>query len=357
MMRTYRGVVFEIEKKYTVFLTEKGEFLRGFPIGGSPNIGDEVDFHLINKPSLFGGEVKPRLLGTVMIAAVLLLSIVASLIPMGDEVMAYVQLETDTAMELGINESGEVIDLRYLNGTSVETEKSLDHWKGDSISKVLDSALKKLTAKNISEPINIIIIYKNTKNQQNVKKIVGNAVRDVQSANEELTMKIGESTTEERKIANKQEMSIYKFQKSQQIKPEKEMKPSSEIDKDLKNNPANEYREKETPIDKESIPSVPANEKVNGNENAKEASENKGQKSNETVEKPIKEQKEKPEESLLEKEKGKSSNPEQGNGNPNKGDQSQASQQPKEHKNEQKQSGNANSANAASKNKDQPNSP
>ena len=356
-MRTYRGVVFEIEKKYTVFLTGKGEFLRGFPIGGSPNIGDEVDFHLINKPSLFGREVKPRLLGTVMIAAVLLLSIVASLIPMGDEVMAYVQLESDTAVELGVNEKGKVIVLRYLNGTSVGTENSFDHWKGDPISKVLDSTLKKLTAKNSSEPINIIIIYESTKNQQKVQEIVVNAVRDVQSAREELTLKIGKSTAEERVKANKQGMSVFKFQESQQIKPEKEIKPSSEIDEDLKNNPANEQREKVTPIDKEPIISVPTNEKVNGNENVKEANENKGQKSNETVEKPIKELKEKPKESPVEKEKGKSSDHEQGNGNPNKGNQSPASQQPKEQKNEQKQSENANSENAASKNRDQPNSP
>lgn len=355
MMRTYRGVVFEIEKKYTVFLTEKGEFLRGIPIGGPPNIGDEVDFHLINTPSLFSGRVKPRLFGTVMIAAVLLLSIVASLIPMGDEVMAYVQLESDTAVELGINESGEVIVLRYLNGTSVETKKSPDHWKGDSISKVLDRALKKLTAKGISEQVNITIIYENSKNQQKVQKIVGNAVRDVQSANKELTMKIGESTAEERAMANMQEMSVYKFKESQQVNPAKEIKPSSEIDEDRKNNPANEHREIKTPINKESIPSVPANEKVNGNENAKESSGNKVQKSNGTVEKPIREQKEKTKETPGEK--GKSSNPEPGNGNSDKGNQSPASQQPKENKNEQKQSGNDNSANAASKNKDQPNSP
>lgn len=353
MMRTYRGVVFEIEKKYTVFLTEKGEFLRGIPIGGPPNIGDEVDFHLINTPSLFSGRVKPRLLGTVMIAAVLLLSIVASLIPMGDEVMAYVQLESDTAVELGVNESGEVIVLRYLNGTP--SEKSLDHWKGDSISKVLDTALKKLTAKGISEQVNITIIYENSKNQQKVQKIVGNAIRDVKSENKELTMKIGESTAEERAMANNQEMSVYKFKESQQVNPAMEIKPSSEIDEDIKNNPANEQREMETPINKESFPSVPANEKVNGNENAKESSGNKVQKSNGTVEKPIREQKEKPKETPAEK--GKSSNPELGNGNSNKGNQSPAPQQPKENKNEQKQSGNDNSANAASKNKDQPNSP
>ncbi|WP_339263652.1 anti-sigma factor domain-containing protein [Solibacillus sp. FSL W7-1472] len=353
-MRTYRGVVFEIEKKYTVFLTEKGEFLRGIPIGGPPNIGDEVDFHLINTPSLFSGRVKPRLCGTVMIAAVLLLSIVASLIPMGDEVMAYVQLESDTAMELGINELGEVIVLRYLNGTSVETKKSPDHWIGDSISNVLDTALKKLTAKGISEQVNITIIYENSKNQQKVQKIVGNAVRDVQSANKELTMKIGESTAEERAMANMQEMSVYKFKESQQVNPAKEIKPSSEIDEDRKNNPANEQREMETPINKEPISSVPANEKVNRNENAKESSGNKVQKSNGTVEKPIMEQKEKTKETPVEK--GKSSHPEPGNGNSNKG-QSPAPQQPKENKNEQKQSENDNSANAASKNKDQPNSP
>ena len=45
MMRTYRGIVCEKKNKYTVFLTDKGDFLRGIPIGKTPDIGDEVDFH------------------------------------------------------------------------------------------------------------------------------------------------------------------------------------------------------------------------------------------------------------------------------------------------------------------------
>src|SRR4051794_36090121 len=109
MMRTYRGVVCEQKKKYTVFLTEKGDFLRGIPIGETADIGDEVDFHLVFTPPLLSGKVKPRFVGVVMIAAVLLFSIVASLIPMNNEVMAYVQLETGTAVELGVDQTGKVI--------------------------------------------------------------------------------------------------------------------------------------------------------------------------------------------------------------------------------------------------------
>lgn len=365
MMRTYRGVVFEIDKKYTVFLTEKGEFLRGIPIGETPNIGDEVDFHLMKTAPLLSGKGKARFVSAVMIAAVLLISIIASLIPMNNEVMAYVQLETDTAVELGVNQTGKVIVIRYLNDLSVEPEDSLDRWKGDSISKVLDTALKKLSTKDSGEQVNITIIYENSKKQSKVQKVIGSAIRELQDTNKELTVEIGESTAEERIMANQHEMSVNKFQKSQQVSPKNELKSSSKID-DKMNNPINELEKKDTHIKstKESIHIVPFNEKGNGNGNEKESSGQKNQKSNGMGEKPERNQNEKTNNSPIEK--GNSNNPEPTSENSNKGNQSPTSNQPKENKIQQEQPKNANSSFNkrelnplldTSKIKDQPNSP
>ena len=211
MMRTYRGIVCEKKNKYTVFLTEKGDFLRGIPIGETPDIGDEVDFHLVSTPSLLSGKVKPRFVGAVMIAAVLLFSIVASLIPMNDKVMAYVQLETDTALELGVNQKGKVISLRYLNETLAEPGNSLVEWKGYPIRIVLDTAVKELSAGTSGGQVIITTIFLNAKSQHKVQKVVGSAVREVRSANNEMTLEIAESTAEERMMANKHEMSIHKL--------------------------------------------------------------------------------------------------------------------------------------------------
>ncbi len=333
MMRTYRGVVCEKKNKYTVFLTDKGVFLRGIPIGETPDIGDEVDFHPVSTTPLLGGRVKPRFVGAVMIAAVLLFSIVASLIPMNDEVMAYVQLETDTAVELGVNQTGKVITLHYLNDTPVEPGNSLDGWKGYSISNVLDMAVKKLSAESNGEQVNITIISQNAKSQHKVQRIIGSAVQEVRSANKELTIEIGDSTAEERVMANKHEMSVHKFKDSLQVSPKKEKKLSTEVDHDMKKNSVNQQREKDARemSNKQSIPTVPSNEKNNGNEKVKESNGLKDPTLKETDTKPNKGQDEKFKHSPAEK--GKSTYPEPESKNSNKGNQNPASKQPKGNQN------------------------
>ena len=341
-MRTYRGVVCEKKNKYTVFLTDKGDFLRGIPIGETPDIGDEVDFHPVFSPALLGGKVKQRFAGAVIIAAMLLLSIVASLIPMNDKVMAYVQLETGMALEFGVNQAGKVITLRYLNDTPIEHGKKLDDWKGHPISKVLDAAVTELSAETNGVQVSITTIFPNAKKQHRVQRIVGSAVQEVRSANKELTIEIGESSEEERVMADQHEMSVHKFKDSQQVSPQNEKKPSTEVDQDKKTNSGNQHRgqdELKKP-DKQSVPTAPSDKKSNGNEKPKDSNELKDPKLKKTDTKPNKEQDEKFKYSPAEK--GKSTNHEPDGKNSNKGNQNPASKQLKENKNQQKQPGTAN---------------
>ena len=277
MMQIHRGIVCEIEKKHTVFLTEKGEFLRGNPICGTPDIGDEVDFYLTSTPSLYSRKVKPRFVGAFMFAAVLLFSIVASLIPVNEKVMAYVQLESDTAVELGVNQMGKVISLRYLNETLDEPEKSLDKWRGQPIGTVLDFAVKELPTGKSAMKVIITTIFPNAKSQQKMQEVVGSAVREVQGVHGELNWIIAESTAEERVAANKHKMSIHKFKVIQQSAPVNEKKSSVEIEHPKQTNPVNQQKDKDAEKNpkKQSVPIVPANQKNTGNEKSKNLEEPK----------------------------------------------------------------------------------
>ncbi|WP_318615845.1 anti-sigma factor domain-containing protein [Sporosarcina sp. YIM B06819] len=347
-MRTYRGVVCEKKNKYTVFLTDKGDFLRGIPIGETPDIGDEVDFHLVSTPSLFSRKVKPRFVGAAMIAAamiaaVLLFSIVASLIPMNDKVMAYVQLETDWALELGVDQKGKVISFRYLNEKLAEPGYSLVEWKGDPIRIVLDTAVKELSAGTNGVQVIITTIFPNAKGQQKVQGIVGSAVQEVRSAHKELNWEIAESTLEERVLANEREMSIHKFKVSQQGTPMNEMKPSTEVNQHKKTNSVNQQIKKDAHknSDKQSVPTVPSNQKNNGDEKSKKSNEPNDPKLRQPETKTNKVQEEKLKYSPVEK--GKSANPALKNSNSNNGNQKPVSKQPKENPNKQKQPGTSNS--------------
>ena len=342
MMRTYRGIVCEQKNKYTVFLTDKGDFLRGIPIGRTPDIGDEVDFHPVFTPALLSRKVKPRFVGAVMLAAVLLISIVASLMPMNDRVMAYVQLETSMALELGVNQTGKVITLRYLNDTNDEPGNRFADLKNYPIGEVLDTAVKELSAGHNDMLVNITIIFQNVKSQEKVQGIVGSAVREVRRANKELTLEIGESTAEERVMANQHEMSVHKFKGSQQVSPMNEKKSSPEVDHDKKPNLGNQQSDKDAPeqSDKQKGPSVPPSEKKSGNGNPKDSNEHKKPILSKPDANPNKERDEKLKHTPAEK--WNPSNPEPENENVKKGNQNSVSQQHKENQNQQKRPGTAN---------------
>jgi len=338
MMRNYRGIVCDKKNKYTVFLTDKGDFLRGIPIGETPEIGDEVDFQMVSTPSTFSRRVKPRFAGAVMIAAMLLFSIVASLIPIDDKVMAYVQLETDSALELGVNQKGKVISLRYLNETLVKPGNVHVEWKGHPIHIVLDTAVKELTADASDVKVIITTIFPNAKSHK-VQGIVESAVREVGSAHKELTWEVAESTAEERVMANKHEMSIHKFKVNQQGPPMNEKKPSTEVDHNNKKNTINQHREKDVNKNpnKQSIPTLQSSQKKNGDESRMESIESKDPKLKQPETKLNKGQEEKFKYSPAEK--GKSAKPAPENSNSNNGNQKPASIQPKENPNQQKQPG------------------
>lgn len=332
MMRTYRGVVCEKKSKYTVFLTKKGDFLRGIPVGESPDIGDEVDFYPVFTPPLFAGKVKPQFAGAVLIAAVLLLFIVASLIPINDKVMAYVQLEAGMALELGVNQAGKVITLRYLNDASDEQEDKLTNWKGRPFSQVLDMAVKELVIETSDVPVILTTIFTSSEKQHKVERIVGSAVQEVRGAHKELAWEIAGSTMEERGMANQHDMSIHKFKASQQGPPVHEKKPSPEIEHDEKTNSRNQQREQEAP--QQSVPTTPSNQKNGGNEGRKEPMELQEYKLKKTEPKQNKRQEERFKSPPAEKEKSSHSTPERKNAD--KGNQNPAVKQPKEDYSQQK---------------------
>lgn len=317
MMRTYRGVVFEKRKKYTVFLTEEGEFVRGIPTSRSPEIGEEADFEKMDANQRLSGKMKPKLVGALMMAAVLFFVILTSFIPANEQVMAYVQLETNDAVELGVNRAGKVIEIRYLNEESKEKEARLDNWKGESISEVLDKAVKSVESQN--KEVNVTIIYENTKKQEKVQKVVEGAVQKVQNSNKALAIEIEKSSMKERGKANQHRMSVHKFKESQKVPPKNEMEPSSKVE----NTPAKEQSNRHESVEKENPIMPPKKNKENaiynnnGNNNGKGQREPKDLKANQGNSKPTSEQGEKNKNTSAENEN--INGPKQGNRNPNKG--------------------------------------
>ncbi|MFC5602866.1 anti-sigma factor domain-containing protein [Sporosarcina koreensis] len=226
MMRTYRGVVCEKKSKYMVFLTEKGEFLRGVPVGNPPEIGEEAEFTLVAPSLITGRKAKPRFVAAVLVAAALLFFFVSSLGPLNEKVMAYVQLDAGTAMEFGVNRKGNVISMRYLNEPPNEPDV-LNGWEGHRLQDVLDKAVLGLS--DPDKEVMITTIYPTRESEKDTRHMIGDAVQEVRVKHEELNLDMVESTPAERKLANKKKMSIHQFKSTRnEKKPVSEENPSEE---------------------------------------------------------------------------------------------------------------------------------
>jgi hypothetical protein len=257
MMRTYRGIVCEKKTKYIVFLTEKGEFLRGVPIGDPPEVGEETEFTLVSRSLIAGGKVKPRFVGAALVAAALLFFIMSSLSLLNDKVMAYVQLEAGTAMEFGVNREGNVISLRYLNESSNE-EKRLSEWKDHSLLAVLERAILELSVRD--DQIVVTTIYPAPKKERETRQVIEEAVQEVRGKHAELNWHISESTAKERTVANEEKMSIHQFKSTKNEKSLNGKQPAEEK-RPIKEKSEQKQKDALQKPEKEIVPAAPAQQK------------------------------------------------------------------------------------------------
>ncbi|SFQ78711.1 hypothetical protein SAMN05421670_0361 [Psychrobacillus psychrotolerans] len=168
MMRKYRGIVCEKKASYTVFLTENGEFLRGVPLIADVQIGEEAAFHLIAS-TISKRRMKPIFIAPALIAAILLLFLVASWFPKATPAYAYIQVEGDSTIEIGIDEDGKVISLQ----SSTET---MGDWEGQPMDLVLAKAVEQIsTDKN---ELAVTTVYEK-EDKPKLKKQIEKAVQEV----------------------------------------------------------------------------------------------------------------------------------------------------------------------------------
>ena len=290
MMRAYRGIVCEKNTNDMIFLTSEGEFVHGIPLVTDPEVGEEVEFHLVTTTNLRRKRMKPFFIGPALIAAVLLVFLVASLIPQTNSAYAYVQVEGDQAIEFGVDGEGNVVSLRSLDEAP---NLELQDWEGLPIGIVLAKVVKQIAPKN--DELAVTTVYEK-QGQAELKKRIDQAVNKISNDHAEKKWSIQESTVQERKEANKNNKSIKKFkQKEQHLpaveqknenpatknQPEKQKIPdqSNKIEKEMKTPNPNNNKEKSTPANKQ-INNNKEKQQENKNQNKSPASQQKSENHN-----------------------------------------------------------------------------
>lgn len=147
-MRTYKGIVCEINKNYMIFMTADGEFLRGIPLVTNAQIGDDVEFQLFATSSL-SKKRKSFIIAPALVAAVIMIFLVTALFPTTNNAYAFVQIGNE--LELGIDEEGTVISVKPMNN---EPTYTLDtKLEGLPVDLALTKAITQLEKQNENVPI------------------------------------------------------------------------------------------------------------------------------------------------------------------------------------------------------------
>ncbi|MCM3610646.1 hypothetical protein M4S82_05235 [Planococcus sp. MERTA32b] len=138
-MRMQKGLCIELNGDSSVFLGQNGEFVQGRPAGDIA-VGEEGVFYPIQYAAVKKRTSKKPLWAPVTAALAVAVLFLSVLLP-EQEAFAYVQIQVNPGVELGINEECDVVSIRELNADGRELIGELGEWKNHPLKEVLDEVI------------------------------------------------------------------------------------------------------------------------------------------------------------------------------------------------------------------------
>ncbi|MDZ5470510.1 anti-sigma factor domain-containing protein [Bacillus sp. 31A1R] len=295
-----KGVVLEVDERFLTLLTPEGEFLKARKQNYHYEIGQEIDFFPLpveekRKQSFF--SILNSFRGKSIVAAALAFVLVfVSFLSFNnnDEVYAYVSMDINPSLELGVNEKLQVIDLIPYNedGKSIITE--IDNWKKKDLEVVSEKILLQLKEKGYLQKHKEIVIgtVHTGKVKEKAEKKLAKTVDDIKAgaSKEQAVVKTIEASKKDREQAKENGLTAGKFVEAKQkakkkpsiIIPTKKKEPEKKVE--TKNTAPNKQKSKSNNKSKEKLDNtnknLRPNEKKQNNKSENINSQNNRFKSN-----------------------------------------------------------------------------
>jgi hypothetical protein len=217
-MNKHKGIVFETTSAYSIFLTSDGLFEKGIPLTSSVQIGEEVYFRPFQnkKQQKLKDSYNSRWTAPIISVVATIVLLFSVLLPAQSNVSAYVQIDINPSIELGINNAGKVFLFKGLNDEGVEIKRDISFWKGKPLSWVLLQIVDR-TESHIeqTEVIEITTIYQNEMDHEKLEKVIETAVTTsaTQALPKKQSIKVTEATVSDWKSATNKGISVQEYQK------------------------------------------------------------------------------------------------------------------------------------------------
>jgi len=243
-----KGIVMEMDDGFLTLLTPEGEFLKARRQEKPYNLGEEIYFFPINqtntsKISIIMNRLLKAKVSWIAVAVVLLIS--GTLIPMSqnDKAYAYMSIDVNPSVELGVNKKMQVVELTGYNKDGKRVISQLSNWKGKEISDVTESILAAIKKDGyLTEHKQIIISTVRTdKHNKAVEQKLTNNIEEIKSSIQSKDVKVTvlKGTIKDLKAAHKLGVTTGKYQteNSQKKTTIKKMNQNEQKDQKLKKTP------------------------------------------------------------------------------------------------------------------------
>lgn len=261
-----KGVILEVDDRFLTLLTPEGEFLHARKHDKQYALGEEILFAPIqverNGKKYFSLANKLFSLKTLVTSAAALLLFIASLIPFSTkrEVYAYMSIDVNPSLELGVNKNMEVIELSAYNNEGEEIIAGIDEWEKKDVSVITDILIDEMETQGYLEQNREVIISTVSieKSENKLEEKMAEEVIEIQKvvAEENLVLNVVEGTETERKAAKKLGLTTGKY-KQVKLKVKKQDRNSTDLPNDGKNDdkskdiPSNPHQKSAVPGEKD----------------------------------------------------------------------------------------------------------
>ncbi|MDQ0154071.1 anti-sigma factor domain-containing protein [Robertmurraya andreesenii] len=139
-----KGIIMEMNERFLTLLTPDGEFLQVRKKSNDYQIGQEILVPVEDRGTFFSNVKVWKGKSVVAFAIACILALV-TFIPIGkDEVYAYMSIDVNPSIELGVNEDLAVIELISYNDSGKKIIADLPKWRNKDIHEVTGYILKSL---------------------------------------------------------------------------------------------------------------------------------------------------------------------------------------------------------------------
>ncbi|MDQ0217315.1 anti-sigma factor domain-containing protein [Peribacillus cavernae] len=218
-----KGIILEMDNKFVTLLTPEGEFLKAPRKEHPYEIGAEVSYKQVKRHgafSFFHISVKK----TTFISAAAVIILILSMIPamFADKCSAYLTIDVNPSIELGVNDQLEVIELEGLNQEGKNVISQLSDWDEKNIKTVTDKIVKTIKKLGYFKEhkeivVSTTVVDKSAKLDKSIRQEISKTAALVPEAR----MKIVNGTQVDRDNAKEEGISTGKYLEKKEQKTDK----------------------------------------------------------------------------------------------------------------------------------------